>query len=103
MNKPPITATFKVTFAGLLRVHRPPALLPYAIASVLAQEREDFELLVVCDGAPPATVEYAREAAARDRRIRVNAHPKGERNGEAWRHQALEQARGTYVCQIADD
>jgi glycosyltransferase involved in cell wall biosynthesis len=92
-----------VTFTVLLPVHRPPALLPYAIESVLAQGRGDFELIVICDGAPQATVDCAREAAARDRRIQVQAHPKGERNGEAYRHQALAQARGAYVCQIADD
>jgi glycosyltransferase involved in cell wall biosynthesis len=98
-----MSAAFQVTFTVLLPVHRPPALLPYAIASVLAQAREDFELVVICDGAPADTVECARAAAARDRRIQVRAHPKGERNGEAYRHQALAQARGRFVCQIADD
>jgi glycosyltransferase involved in cell wall biosynthesis len=92
-----------VTFTVLLPVHRPPALLPFAIESVLAQGRQDFELIVICDGAPPATVDRAREAAARDPRIQVHAHPKGERIGEAYRHEALARARGSLVCQIADD
>lgn len=90
-------------FTILLPVHRSPAMLPYAIASVLGQERQDFELFVICDGAPPETVACAHEHAARDDRIKVFAHPKGERHGEIYRHQALQQARGTYVCQIADD
>jgi len=91
------------TFTIVLPVHRPPALLPYAIDSVLAQERQDFELIIVCDGAPEATVECARLASGRDSRIRVRVHPKGERHGEIYRHQALEEAEGTYVCEIADD
>jgi glycosyltransferase involved in cell wall biosynthesis len=91
------------TFTILLPVHRPPALLPYAIASVQAQKRQHFELFVICDGAPPETAALARSRAAADARIRVFEHPKGERNGEAYRHQALQEARGRYVCQIADD
>jgi glycosyltransferase involved in cell wall biosynthesis len=92
-----------VTFTIMLPVHRPPALLPYAIASVLAQRRKDFELIIICDGTPDETVEHARAAAARDPRIQVRAYPKGERFGEAYRHEVLGQARGTLVCQIADD
>ena len=90
-------------FTILLPVHRPPALLPYAIESVLAQDRRDFELFVICDGAPPETAAVARDYAAADPRIRVFEHPKGERHGETYRHQALMAARGEYVCQIGDD
>lgn len=91
------------TFTILLPVHRPPAMLPFAIASVRAQERQDFELFVICDGAPPETVACAQEFAATDQRIRVIAHPKGEHHGELYRDQALGDARGQYVCQIGDD
>jgi len=90
-------------FTILLPVHRSPAMLPYAIRSVLAQSRQDFELFVICDGAPPETAAVAEEFAAQDPRIRVFAHPKGDRNGELYRHHALQSARGRYVCQIADD
>jgi glycosyltransferase involved in cell wall biosynthesis len=70
---------------------------------VLAQTRQDFELFIICDGAPEATAEAARAFAAQDRRIRAFIHPKGERHGEAWRHLALQDARGRIVCQIGDD
>jgi glycosyltransferase involved in cell wall biosynthesis len=90
-------------FTVMLPVNRPPALLPYAIASVQAQERQDFELFVICDGAPPETAQTARRFAADDPRIRVFENPKGERNGEVHRHQALFEARGTYVSQLGDD
>jgi glycosyltransferase involved in cell wall biosynthesis len=91
------------TFTILLPVHRPPALLPFAIASVQAQERQDFELFVICDGAPPETAAVARRHAAQDARIRVFEHPKGERHGELYRDQALRSAHGEFVCQIGDD
>jgi len=90
-------------FTVLVPVHRSPELLRYSLDSVLAQERQDFEVSIVCDGAPEATVEFARAAAKRDARIRAHVHPKGERCGEAWRHQALEGAQGRYVCHLADD
>lgn len=78
-------------------------MLPYAIESVLGQERQDFELLVICDGAPPETAACAQGFAARDPRIKVHVHPKGERYGESYRHEALREAGGQYVCQLGDD
>lgn len=90
-------------FTVLLPVNRPPAMLPYAIESVLAQERRDFELFVICDGAPPETAEIARSYAVNDPRIDVFEHPKGERHGEAYRDHALRRARGEFICQIGDD
>ena len=78
-------------------------MLPYAIESVLAQERRDFELFVICDGAPPETAEIARSYAVNDPRVQVFEHPKGERHGEAYRDQALQRARGKFICQIGDD
>ncbi len=91
------------TFTILLPVHRPPSMLPYAIATVLSQTRQDFELLMICDGAPPETAACAQEFAARDPRIRALVHPKAEGRGEFLRDQALRSARGRYVCQISDD
>jgi glycosyltransferase involved in cell wall biosynthesis len=90
-------------FTVLLPIHRPPALLPFAVDSVLAQREQRFELFIVCDGAPPETVDHARGLADRDRRIQVFAFDKGERYGEAHRHTALTAARSRYVAQIGDD
>lgn len=91
------------TFTVLLPVVRPPDLMIHAVRSVLTQTRQDFELFIVCDGAPAETVATARTLAADDPRIRVFCHPKGERHGEVWRHHALQQAHGRLVCHIADD
>jgi glycosyltransferase involved in cell wall biosynthesis len=90
-------------FTILLPVVRPPVLLPFAIESVLAQSVAEFELFVVCDGAPAETVACARDYAGRDARVKVLAFPKGERNGEAHRHAALAGAAGRYIAHIGDD
>jgi len=96
MSEPPL-------FTILLPVVRPPDYLPFAIRSIQAQVEKRFELMVVCDGAPQATVEAARAMAVEDSRIQVLPFPKGPRHGEAYRHTALQSARGKMVCQISDD
>jgi hypothetical protein len=90
-------------FTILLPVVRPPDLMHLAVTSVLTQTRQDFELFIVGDGAPPETIQAAEQIARRDNRVRVFAFPRGERHGELHRHAALEHARGTYICHIADD
>jgi glycosyltransferase involved in cell wall biosynthesis len=90
-------------FTVMLCVHREPVLLPFALETVLWQSHSDFELFVVCDGAPVETVDYARTFAARDPRIRVFDFEKGERIGERHRDAALAQANGQFVAQLADD
>ena len=90
-------------FTILLPVVRPPVLLPFAIESVLAQSVGEFELLVICDGAPAETIACARHYAGRDPRVQVLVFPKGERHGEAHRHAALSGAAGRYVAHIGDD
>lgn len=90
------------TFTILAPVHRPPDLLPFALFSVRDQTRQDFEVFIICDGAPEATAKLA-QLQTRDPRFRAFIHPKGERHGEAWRHLALQEAQGRIVCQIGDD
>ena len=55
-------------FSVLLPITRPPVLLPFAIESVLEQSIADFELLVICDGAPPETVACGGAYAKSDAR-----------------------------------
>jgi glycosyltransferase involved in cell wall biosynthesis len=90
-------------FSVILPVLRPPAMLPHAIRSVLAQTEQDFELLVVCDGAPEETAACAHAFAERDTRIFVFPFPKGARHGEAHRHAVLQGARSEFVTYIGDD
>lgn len=90
-------------FIVLLAITRPPVFLPCAIESVLAQTVEEFELCVVCDGAPAETIDCAQQHARRDPRIKVFVFPKGERIGEAHWHNVLAGASGRYVAHIEDD
>ncbi len=90
-------------FTVLLPVLRPPDLLPFAIETVLAQTLSDFELCVVCDGAPSETADCARQYGERDPRVKVFAFEKGERHGEAHRHTVLEQSSARYVTHMSDD
>lgn len=90
-------------FTVLLPVLRPPLMLPYAIQSVLAQTEADFELCVVCDGAPPETAEIAKAFADADSRVHVFAFPKGQRHGELHRAAVLDGARSDFVAHLGDD
>lgn len=74
-----------------------------AIRSVQRQTERDFEIFVVGDGAPNETLELVETLAASDPRIRLFRNAKGERHGEAWRHQALQHATGEAVCYLSDD
>lgn len=87
----------------LLPVFRPPYFLPNAIESVLAQTVSEFELFVIGDGAPPETIECAREFARRDPRVTVFPCLKGQRQGEAHLHTALTNATGNFVAYLEDD
>jgi succinoglycan biosynthesis protein ExoW len=93
----------KPRFTVLLPIHRPPNLLPFAIESVRQQVKGDFELFIICDGAPPETARVGRRFADIDQRIQVFDFPKGEGNGESHRHEALRHAMGRYVAQLGDD
>ena len=90
-------------FTILLCVHRRKALLPFAIETVLWQSHRNFELFVVCDGAPPETLACARDFADHDPRVRVFEFEKGERNGERHRDAVLAQASGDLVAHLGDD
>lgn len=90
-------------FTVLLTVHRQPVLLPFAMESVLWQSHSNFELFVVCDGAPAEAAECARVFATNDPRVRVFDFEKGERRGERHRDTVLALASGEFVAQLSDD
>ncbi|MBD2084810.1 CHAT domain-containing protein [Coleofasciculus sp. FACHB-542] len=75
--------------------------LAATIESILAQTRQDFELLVWDDGSTDRTVEIAREYEARDRRVRVVA---AEHQGRVSALQAaIAQTTGTYIGLVDSD
>ncbi|WP_459502340.1 glycosyltransferase family 2 protein [Bacillus sp. C1] len=78
-------------------------LLQYALNSILQQTYQEFEVFIICDGAVEEGRKIAWEYARKDRRFRVFDRPKGLRNGEAHRHEALQNAKGQFVCYLGDD
>ena len=97
---PPIVPT-RATVVIPTHDHGP--TLSYALKSAQAQTVDDLEIFVIGDGVPDLTREIIAEAGAQDPRIRFFDHPKGPHLGEAYRHAALQQARGAIVCYLSDD
>ncbi|MGQ0615020.1 MAG: glycosyltransferase family 2 protein [Planctomycetaceae bacterium] len=87
----------------LVPTHDHETTLPWAVGSALRQTVTDLEVLVVGDGAPPATDAWAEALAAREPRLRYLPNRKGPRHGELHRHAALREARGEVVCYLSDD
>jgi len=77
--------------------------LRLALASALEQTVADIEVVVVGDGVPDITREIVDDAMRRDDRVQFVDHPKGPRNGEAYRDAVLERAGGEIVCYLSDD
>lgn len=90
-------------FTCLIPTHNNGVIIRTAIESVLEQTVGEFEVFVVCDGAPEQTHALVDEYAERDKRIRAFKFPKGERHGEASRHEALKHANSDAVCYLSDD
>jgi GalNAc5-diNAcBac-PP-undecaprenol beta-1,3-glucosyltransferase len=92
-----------VKFTILIPTHDHGAVIATAINSVREQTHKDWELYIVADGAPAAALAAVDSAVGDDPRIRVFRFAKGERHGEAWRHEVLQQATGEAVCYLGDD
>ena len=76
-------------------VHNGSVYLGECLASLLAQDFEDFEIIVSDNGSTDGTQAICRAFAARDARIRYLRHP--ENRGAAWNFSRLPRlARGEY-------
>lgn len=74
-----------------------------SVASVRAQQDPDWELVVICDGAPDRSIEILEATRAADPRVRFVAHPKGARLGEAYRDPIVRGSDAEFICHIGDD
>lgn len=78
-------------------------ILPHSIASIQRQSIQDFEILIVGDGANELTKKVIHDLMVKDPRIRFFDFPKHPRRGEENRHKVLtEDARGKYIAYLCD-
>lgn len=91
------------TATVLVPTHDHAETLPYVVRSVQRQSLQDFELFIVGDGVSEATRASVTDLVSRDPRIRFFDFPKGPRQGEGHRHEALHSASGRFVAYLGDD
>lgn len=77
-------------------------LLSYSVESVQHQSIQDIEIFIMGDGVTDDTRDIIEKLQYKDSRIRFFDHPKHESRGEPYRHQALQHARGEFVCYLCD-
>lgn len=83
-------------------------LLPRALFSVLTQDRDTWELVIVADGPHPAAATMVDELLAREPRYQDRiTYLTAERAPGCWGNRArrigLERARGAYTCFMGHD
>jgi glycosyltransferase involved in cell wall biosynthesis len=89
------------TFSVVMPAYNTASMIGDAIASVLAQTRQDFELLVVDDGSDDGTPDVVRRFADDPRVDLLVSGPKA--GPGAARNAAIERARGRYVSMLDSD
>ena len=76
--------------------------LPQAVASVLEQTYQNFELIIIDDCSTDATVDLAQRFCQQDSRIRLleNGHNRG---ASSTRHRGVDQAQGCWIAFLDSD
>jgi glycosyltransferase involved in cell wall biosynthesis len=85
----------------IMPVYNVARYLHAAVESVIAQTMSDWELILVNDGSTDNSLTIAREYAAREPRIRVEAKPNGGISSA--RNQALRLATGEFLAILDSD
>lgn len=85
----------------IVPVYKVEKYISRCIESVIAQEYDDWELILVDDCSPDRSGEICDEYAQKDSRIRV-IHQENQ-GVSAARNRGIEEARGEYICFIDSD
>lgn len=100
-QKPYKAALTVPLFTVVMPVHNRATLVGASISTVMAQQFEDWELIVVNNGSSDNTAEAVAAAAKGDQRVRLIELT--EANRSAARNAAIAEARGTWICFLDSD
>jgi hypothetical protein len=100
-----VSAPSATSVSVVIPVFNRPRYLAEAVASVLATDYSNLEILIVDDGSSDETPEVAqRLAGAHPRTVRTLRHPDGGNHGPgASRNRGASQGNGEYVCFLDSD
>ena len=84
----------------VIPTHNRAGMLPRAVASVLAQTHQSYEIIIIDDGSTDST--QCILAGFSDPRIRTFNHDES-RNGAAARNTGISHARGEFIAFLDDD
>jgi glycosyltransferase involved in cell wall biosynthesis len=90
-----------VTFSVVIAAYEAASTVGGAIESVLAQTRQDFEVVVVDDGSSDDTAAVAEAIAGRDQRVSVHRQANG--GPSAARNRGISAGNGEYVSMLDSD
>ena len=89
-------------FTVIIPVYDREQELREALASVFAQTLQDFEIIIVTDGSPPATL-LTIDGYRNDPRVRVFIYPDRSGNPSRGRNRGIIEARSEYVAFLDSD
>ncbi|MFT6807713.1 MAG: glycosyltransferase involved in cell wall biosynthesis [Saprospiraceae bacterium] len=92
-----------ILFTVIIPTHDHQDTLHYSIKSVLEQSFQDFEIVVIGDGAPDRTEEIVKEYCNKDARVKYFHHVKGKGHGETYKNEAIVNSAGKYIAYLGDD
>jgi glycosyltransferase involved in cell wall biosynthesis len=98
---PDIDALMNPAISIVMPCYNAAAHLPLSVGSVLAQTRDDWELIIVDDGSKDLSWQTLQRLAAQDPRIRIFQQPNA--GPAAARNRALREARGARIAFLDSD
>lgn len=86
-----------VKFSFIVPVYNRTQKLRESVRSLLRQTYENFEVILVCDGSPPDTLEVVDELSAHEK-VRTFKYSNNSGNACRGRNKGIEIARGEFIC-----
>jgi GT2 family glycosyltransferase len=100
---PAVAAPPLPLFSVVIPVHHRTDEFREALDSVLAQRLSNFEIIIVTNASPPATVEIIEEYKSRDQRVRAFYYPDDSGTPSRGRNRGIVEARGEFISFLDSD